>query len=171
MKRTLVIAALAVAVVVPTDGALAQTPPSRFEDVPPWHWAYDAVQRLAEHGIILGYPRDERELALNAVMQVYAAFAHAGHPSARAWAESFLTNLPAGWPAPLQRSELTAFQLSESQVRLDGRRGTVSVQGVVRTRRAADRRLSMTASVVQDDAGRWRVDYASLVQGHPDVFR
>jgi len=171
MKKALVIAVLAATLLLPPGAALAQAPPSRFEDVPPWHWAYDAVRKLAENGIILGYPRDDRELALNAVVQVYAAFAHAAHPSAQAWAEAFLVNLPAGWPAPLQRSELTAFQLTGSQVRLDGPRGTVSVQSVVRTRRAAGIRTQLTATVVRDDAGRWRVDYASLVRGQADVFR
>ncbi|MDQ7844519.1 MAG: S-layer homology domain-containing protein [Armatimonadota bacterium] len=166
-----VLIVLPLAVIVSVGSAFAQVPPSQFEDVPPWHWAYDAVQKLAENGLLLGYPRDERELALNAVVQVYDAFAHATHSTAQTWAEAFLTHLPPGWPAQLRRSEWTAFQLSGSQVRLDGPRGTVLVQGTVRTRRAAEIRIRLTVTVVRDEAGRWRVDYASLVRGQPDVFR
>lgn len=32
----------------------------RFRDVPPDHWAYDAVNELAERGILLGYPETPR---------------------------------------------------------------------------------------------------------------
>jgi hypothetical protein len=31
--------------------AMAQTAPA-FEDVPPWHWAFQSVQELAEKGIL-----------------------------------------------------------------------------------------------------------------------
>jgi len=165
------IVAATVIVLIPVAAALAQAPPSSFEDVPPWHWAYDAVQTLAERRIILGYPRDERELALNAVRQVYEAFAHATHPLAQAWAEAFLTNLPAIWPEPLRRSDVIAARWTESQVRLDGPRGAITLQGVVRTRRAADLRARVTVTVVRDRAGRWRVDYASLARGQPELFR
>jgi hypothetical protein len=39
----------------------AQTTPSKpavkpFQDVPPTHWAYQAVTELHERGILLGYP-------------------------------------------------------------------------------------------------------------------
>jgi hypothetical protein len=36
--------------------ALAQTKAPAFKDVPQGHWAFDAVQKLAELGIIQGYP-------------------------------------------------------------------------------------------------------------------
>ena len=171
MHKSLLIATVVAALVLP-GAAAAQTSP--FEDVPPWHWAFDAVEKLAAEGIIQGYPRNDRDLARNAVIQVYEAFAHAGHPQARAWAEAFLTNLPAGWPAPLERSSLASFRLTDTQVRLDGGRGTVTVQSAVTLRRAGASttvRSRFTATVVRDDANRWRVDYGSLAAGQPELFR
>lgn len=171
MRRTFALALMTILTLVPTAGALAQVPVSPFEDVPPWHWAFDAVEKLAREGIIQGYPRSDRDLARNSVTQVYEAFAHPTHPSARMWAEAFLTNLPSGWPAPLQRSGLVAFRLTEQQVRLEGSRGTVSLLAAVTLRGGATARARITATVVKDDANRWRVDYPSLVRGQPDLFR
>lgn len=171
MRKTFALVLMTVLTLVPAGGALAQVPVSPFEDVPPWHWAFDAVEKLAREGIIQGYPRNDRDLARNAVTQVYEAFAHPSHPSARTWAEAFLTNLPSGWPAPLQRSSLVSFRLTEQQVRLEGTRGTVSLLATVTLRGGASARTRFTAAVVRDDGNRWRVDYASLVRGHPDLFR
>lgn len=170
-KRMLIAASLLTVLMLPVT-TRAQVPISPFEDVPPWHWAFDAVEKLAREGIIQGYPRNDRDLARNSVTQVYEAFAHANHPSARAWAEAFLTNLPSGWPTPLERSNLVSFRLTEQQVRLEGSRGTVTLLASVTLRGAsAPMRARFTTSVVKDDAGRWRVDYASLVRGQPNLFR
>ena len=90
--------------------------PSAFVDVPPWHWAFEAVQQGATAGIFSGYPTDDSELVANALVQVYEAFAHAGHPGAQGWAEWFLTNTPSQWPQPLQRSRLLTFALEDVRV-------------------------------------------------------
>ncbi|HEU5300595.1 MAG TPA: S-layer homology domain-containing protein [bacterium] len=172
MRKSVLIAVILLPVLMLPAAARAQAPISPFEDVPPWHWAFDAVEKLAREGIIQGYPRNDRDLARNSVTQVYEAFAHASHPSARAWAEAFLTNLPSGWPTPLERSNLVSFRLTEQQVRLEGSRGTVSLLAAVTLRGAsAPVRARVTASVVRDEGGRWRVDYASLVRGQPNLFR
>jgi hypothetical protein len=170
MRPTLGLVTLMVLLALP-PGSAAQTAPGPFADVPPWHWASDAVAQLARAGIVQGYPRDDRELARNAVTQVYDAFAHPSHPAARAWAEAFLTNLPAAWPAPLERSALAAYRLRVQEVRLMAARGAVDVLAVAVLRGGTTLRTRFTAAVVRDDAGRWRVDYASLAAGQPQLFR
>jgi hypothetical protein len=39
------------------DRSLAKTPP--FLDVPPGHWAAQAVQNLKDEGILVGYPPEK----------------------------------------------------------------------------------------------------------------
>lgn len=171
MRSLTVVLLVSFLIILAPGTTIAQTPPSPIEDVPPWHWAFDAVKTLAEKGIVQGFPRNDRDLSLNAVVQVYEAFAHAAHPSAQAWAEAFLTNLPAEWPRPLQRSRLDSFAMIEHQVRLDGPRGTVTALIVARLRTGAVSRARISAVVRREEAGRWRVDYATLARDHADVFK
>src|SRR5207237_7986124 len=79
--------------VLAVSAAWAQGP-SAFVDVPPWHWAFDAVQQGSTAGIFTGYPTADSELVANALVQVYEAFAHAGHPASRGWAGWLWTNHP-----------------------------------------------------------------------------
>lgn len=146
-----------------------------FEDVPPWHWAREAIDRLAAARVIVGFPPNNRDLAVNAVTQVYESFVHASHPDAPAWAERFLTNLPANWPQPLQRSSLVRYRLEQFGVRF-GAQGTgrVSFLAVTAVRSAGatlSRRTSVQADVQQDHEGRWRVNYGSLSAAQPEIFR
>ena len=53
MKYALGIAVCALFLIAATAPAMAQ---GAFADVPSDHWAYDAVQELAQDGIIIGYP-------------------------------------------------------------------------------------------------------------------
>src|SRR2546425_2147142 len=127
MRRT----AGALALVAIAMGAVgAQAAPSAFVDVPPWHWAFDAVVDGAARGIFTGYPVDDRELVANALVQVYEAFARPTHPAAREWAEWFLTNTPPGWPQPLQRSRLIAFTLEDLHAQVSGDRATATFVAV-----------------------------------------
>lgn len=147
---------------------------STFVDVPPWHWAFDAVQQGASLGIFAGYPTNDVEQVANAVTQVYEAFAHAGHPAAQGWAERFLMNTPAQWPQPLQRSPLVRFTLGELGVRVAGDQAvaafvaaaTVRVNGGTSTIRSP-----VQARAQKDGAGHWRIDYTSLAAGQPQLFR
>jgi len=166
--RLVLIAAI---VLVVAATAAAQQALSPFEDVPPWHWAFDAVRSLAERGVVQGFPKNHPELAGNAVTQVYEAFAHATHTSARGWAESFLTNLPSDWPRPLERSRVTGYGITDREVRLQGARGTVTYLAVVNLRGANAVSGRVTVTVVRDEAGRWRVDYATLAAAQPAIFR
>ena len=165
---------LAVAVILTaffTAAANAQA----FEDVPPWHWAREAIDRLAVARVIVGFPPNNRDLAVNAVTQVYESFAHASHPDVQAWAERFLTNLPAGWPQPLQRSSLVRYRLEQFGVRFGaqgaGRVSFVAVTAVRSAGATTSRRVSVQAEVQQDRDGRWRVNYSSLASAQPEIFR
>lgn len=192
MKAGILIPALALLLLGGTGAAARAQGLSPFEDVPPWHWAFDAVQHLAQQGVVHGFPRNDRDLALNAVVQVFDAFVHARHPAAREWAEAFLTNLPAAWPRPLERSDLLGFTFADAQVRvaagsLRAGRGTVTLQAQLRIRLThialpagrqpparppivtVSRRVAV--NLVQDTAGRWRADYPSLIAVLPEVFR
>ncbi len=145
-----------------------------FDDVPPWHWAYDAVQRLGAVGIMVGYPRTDRDRALNALTQIYDAFAHAAHPAARAWAERFLANLPANWPQPLARSPLLSFRLETGRVEAGAQGFVVSAIAAVTAPAAGELAGSRTAvrvEVQRDPDGRLRVNYATLAASQPQLFR
>ncbi len=165
-------AVAAVVVVLGLAGAAGAQVPSAFVDVPPWHWAFDAVQQGAAAGIFTGYPAADAELVANALTQVYDAFAHPDHPLAPAWAEAFLTNLPAGWPQPLLRSRLRGFALSGIDVRVQGDRATIrwTAEAVVRADGTSRIRAEATAEAVRDPAGRWRIDYGALAAAQPQVF-
>lgn len=155
-------------------GAATAQGPAPFEDVPPWHWAYDAVQEVAAAGIFVGYPTSDRELAVSAVTQVYDAFAHAGHPAARGWAERFLTNLPTNWPQPLSRSRLVRFRLENARMETGGDRVVVLAHVVVVLRAdggVRERRAVLRADLHRDTTGRLRVNYAALAAAQPEVFR
>jgi hypothetical protein len=165
---------LAVAIVVClAPAALAQD--AGFEDVPPWHWAFEAVQRLGAAGVLVGYPINDRERALNAVTQVYDAFAHPAHPAAKAWAERFLVNLPANWPQPLERSTLLSFRLETPRVDVSGATTVVSYVALVTLRSTGggvtSSRATVRAEIQRDADGRLRVNYANLVSAHPQLFR
>jgi hypothetical protein len=145
-----------------------------FDDVPPWHWSREAIDHLVAGGIIVGFPPNDRDLALNAVVQVYESYAHATHPQAQAWAERFLTNLPADWPRPLMRSQLRGFRFDNPGVRLSRDRGTVSFVSTTVVRSggsAVTHRGRVTAEVQRGSDGRWRANYTSLASSHPQIFR
>lgn len=154
--------------------AAAQETGAAFDDVPPWHWAFDAVQRLGAAGILVGYPRTDRDAALNAVSQVFEAFAHPSHAGARPWAERFLLNLPANWPQPLERSTLVRFRLENARAEVTGPAAVVSFVAVVAMRAGGavvDSRRSLRVEVRKDADGRLRVNYATLAAGHPQLFK
>lgn len=159
MRAVLFLALLSLSIAVP---ARAQVPAEPFEDVPPWHWAYEAVEVVRTRGLMIGYPPDDRYSAQNAVVQVLEAFTHPDHPQAAAWAERHLTNLPPDWPEPLRRSAVRAYALERVAVRLLRDRGTVEI--AVTFRLADGRTASASASVrVQRDAtGRWRANWVDL---------
>lgn len=168
------IAGVLALVVIAVGSAGAQAAPSAFVDVPPWHWAFDAVQDGAARGIFTGYPVDDRELVANALVQVYEAFARPTHPSSREWAEWFLTNTPPEWPQPLQRSRLIAFTLEDLHAEVRGDRATATFVAVTTIRddgHTSTVRVPIQAQAERDVSRHWRVDYSTLVTGQPSIFR
>ncbi len=169
MRTCVLVAVLAL---VPAVAALAQ--PVAFVDVAPWHWAFEALEKVASAGIFIGYPTDDRESAANALTQVYDAFVNAADPRAREWAERFLVNLPANWPQSLQRSPLLSFRLDDVRVTVRGDRGTIAFVAAISQRTAggsATTRSPMRVEVQRDRESRWRVNYASLAASQPQVFK
>ncbi len=144
-----------------------------FIDVPPWHWAADAVERGAAGGVFRGYPADDRERAANPVVQVYDAFTHATHPRAREWAERFLVNLPSNWAQPLERSRVVGFTLENVRVDIRGDRGSVVFVATMTQQPPGPSaaRAPMRVEVRKGSDGAWRVHYPDLAAGQPQVFR
>ena len=137
-----------------------------FPDIPPWHWAYDAVTSDQAAGLVVGYPTSPEELAGNAIRQVYGGFAHAGAAQAQSWVERFTFNRPANWPAPLEHSPIAAFSLSPVRVILHGDSGIAVFTATVRT--TADRTLTTPVRVnVRANGQDWQVDYAGLAAADP----
>ncbi len=168
------IAGVLALVAIAVGSAGAQAAPSVFVDVPPWHWAFDAVQDGAARGIFTGYPVDDRELVANALGQIYEAFARPTHPAAREWAEWFLTNTPPEWPQPLQRSRLIAFTLEDLHAEVRGDRATATFVAVTTVRddgHISTIRAPIQAQAERDASRHWRVDYTTLVTGQPSIFR
>lgn len=148
--------------------------PGAFDDVPPWHWAFDGVQTSVQAGIFVGYPASEGDLIANAIAQVYDAFAHASHPAAGAWAARFLTRIPADWPRPVVQSRLHRFALADVRVEIRGEEGTASFVASVGLRRngAVEQfRAAVHVRTRRGADGRWRIDYATLADGQPQVFK
>ena len=165
---------IGLAMIVLTAGTAWAQGPSAFVDVPPWHWAFDAVQQGAAAGIFTGYPTNDSEMVANALVQVYEAFTHADHPAARGWAEWFLTNTPAQWPQPLQHSRLVAFTLEGVRVQVNGDRARAMFVAAVAVRTDGGQTTARSPLEVQaekDTAGHWRIDYATLVTGQPQLFK
>ncbi len=169
MLKAMLVAAL---VLLPSTAAWAQAP-GVFDDVPPWHWAFESVQKVATAGLFIGYPSDDHDLAVNALIEVYEAFGHPVHPAAREWAERFLTTLPPTWPQPLVQSRVLRFNLEDAGVARVGDRGTISGVATVVLRTdggSSSIRTPLHVELRKLD-GRWRVDYASLAASQPQVFR
>jgi len=170
-RRSVLIVALVISV---ATTAAAQETGAAFDDVPPWHWAFDVVQRLGAAGILIGYPRTDHEATLNAISQVFDAFAHHSHPAARAWAERFLLNLQPNWPQPLERSTLVRFRLENARADVTGPAAVVSFVAVAAVRAGGavvGSRRSLRLEVQKDPDGRLRVNYATLAAGYPQLFK
>src|SRR2546428_7376287 len=166
--------ATVLALVAMAGGTAWAQGPSAFVDVPAWHWAFEAVQQGATAGIFTGYPTDDSELVANALVQVYEAFAHAGHPGAQGWAEWFLTNTPSQWPQPLQRSRLLTFALEDVRVRVSGdhARATFVAAGDVGTSgRASTPRETLQEEARQDGDRPAGISHNGVGGWEPPVLR
>jgi hypothetical protein len=140
-----------------------------FPDVPPWHWAYDAITRDEAAGLIIGYPVAPADLIENSLTQVYDGFGHSGARGAQGWVERFTYNRPADWPAPFAHSQVAAFLLSGMRITVRGDVATAQFSAAVTTR---DGKTSTSQMRVQMRLSKpdWQVDYGTLTATSP-VFR
>ncbi len=168
MRRAMLVVAV---VLLAGSRVLAQAAPEPFEDVPPWHWAYDAVETARTHGLLVGYPPDPRFSAQNALIQSLEALAHPDHPAAQAWAERFLTDLPADWPHALRRSTLRAFRVLRIAVALQENRGTAEFDISFRLADGRTGIASGRVTVQRDATDRWRIRWSELARALPQVLR
>lgn len=149
--------ATAAALVLIAGAAFAVT----FPDVPPWHWAYDAITRDAAAGLIVGYPAAPADLIENSLTQVYDGFLHFGARGAQGWVERFTYNRPAGWPAPFVHSQIAAFLLSGMRIAVTGDTATAQFSAAVTTRdgKTSTNQMRVQLRLSGQD---WQVDYATL---------
>lgn len=171
MRRVLGILALAAATSV-AAGGVGCAQPTPFPDVPPWHWAYQAVMTDQAAGLFIGYPASPAALVQNSLVQVFDGFVHARAQGAQAWVDRFTYNRPANWPAPLQRSSLVAFALGGISVTVSGDTATASFVATQTVRGATGSQTVRSPMHVQLrlSGQDWQVDYATLAAGSP-VFR
>ncbi|RIH84617.1 S-layer homology domain-containing protein [Calidithermus roseus] len=134
-----------------------QAPRGGFVDVPPCHWAAEAVRALAAKELVQGSPAGSRELVENALRQVFEGL-RCGDPG---WSLEFLEGAAASFAAG-SVEKLEGFELRKLQTSIDGDRASVAFQlvvsreGVVYTRQG-------TARLVSIQPG-WKVLYESLVE-------
>ncbi len=134
-----------------TGLAFAQNP-TPFVDVPPCHWAADAVGRIAGEPQVTE-AQTSTYLVENAVQQVFEGL-RCGNLT---WSAYFLNDVPAG-TAP--QGTLESFSLSNVGSSISGDNASVSftvmavVDGQTYTREGE-------ANLLFTD-GRWAVDYSSL---------
>jgi hypothetical protein len=162
----MILAGVAVAVLSGGTAAAAVVP---FPDVPPWHWAYDAVTKLQEDGIVQGFPTSPAELAANSLVQVYDGFVHGTATGAQTWVERFTFNRPANWPAPLERSQMASFSLSGTRVTVRDTTAAATFTATVRTRDGRTVTNPMRVELRWNGQD-WQADYATLAANSP-LFR
>ncbi|MCS7059383.1 MAG: hypothetical protein NZ849_10610 [Meiothermus sp.] len=147
MKKALVLAFLG-------GIALAQPGTSPFVDVPPCHWAREALQAIARPNPE-ARPTPSAFLAENALRQVFEGL-RCGDPG---WSQRFLLNpSPAFGQSP---ASLRSFTLEVQQLRLQGERATLRFTLAAVLEQGALRRNSEAALRFTPEG--WKVEYASLV--------
>jgi hypothetical protein len=147
-----------------TTGSPADDP--AFADVPPCHWAADAVNRLAGRNIFLGFPPEDTYLATNALRQVFAGLGC----DAPSWSLRFLHDAPADFGE--REPRLVSYDLQTSVQELGPERGSIVFTLTVVLEQDGMRRTESregTATVLRDGEG-WRVDYDSLVPLELNLF-
>ncbi|RIH86532.1 hypothetical protein Mlute_01237 [Meiothermus luteus] len=134
--------------------ALAQPGTSPFVDVPPCHWAREALQAIARPDPN-ARPAPSALLAENALRQVFEGL-RCNDPR---WSERFLLNpSPAFGQGP---AGLRGFELAVEQVQISGRQATLRFALSVLLESGPLRRRG-AAQLSFGEQG-WKVVYASLV--------
>jgi hypothetical protein len=158
MKPIIALRILAGAVALCLGAVQAQTP---FPDIPPCHWAAEAVTEIAgKPEVETAQARSSAYLAENAVRQVFEGL----RCESPEWSRAFMTGAPSNW-AP---QGLGGFALQVDDVRLMGDRGVVAaqVQATVNGR-SLERSGNVDIAFAE---GRWRVLYGSLAALDLPIF-
>ena len=154
MNRILIVVVIAALAAVANGREAAS-----FADVPPCHWAAEAVTELADTGVFIGFPPDDAYLSVNALRQVFEGV-RCDDPS---WTLRFVVDAPADLgQAAVPRLlgfelDATVLQRTPAQIEL-GYALTVHLEHHG-TRTTATREGTMP--VHRSDLG-WRLDYADL---------
>lgn len=175
MKRLLVfLAATAVALLpgvgsgaLATGAAVAATSPAAdaggagpaFDDVPPCHWAAEAVRKVASAGIFVGFPPDPAYDSVNALRQVFEGL-RCGRPS---WSTRFLSGAPDAF-ASQEGPSLVRFRLVPKVVSSSANKVDVAFRlTAVFEQDGVQRTLARrgTAALTRTEAG-WKVAYGEL---------
>ena len=157
MRRFLMTALLAWPAV-----ALAQDAPATtiVLDVPPCHYAAASVKRLAELGILRGFPASRADLARNALQQVFEGLKCGDI----AWTTQFLAGVPQGYATGIPligRPLKVGFDLTLLETRVKADAATVRFRLAYREGSRAVQHTG-TARLVPDAQTGWRVEFASL---------
>jgi hypothetical protein len=165
--RTLRALAVSVGLAVAAVALAQQAPEPAFADVPPCHWAAEAVNRLADKGIFIGFPPEPAYLSVNALRQVFEGL-RCQDPS---WSLRFLAGAPVGFgqpPAP----RLAGFELAAELLELAADRARIAFAVTLVLDDASGRRIETRqgeAVALRDGLG-WRVAYESLEGLEPALF-
>lgn len=158
MRRIMIVLLLTALAAAPWTLA---APGAWFEDVPPCHWAAEAVAEVAELGIFIGFPSDGAYDSVNALRQVFEGL-RCGDPS---WSLRFLQGAPAVFGlAPV--ADLAGFALEPTLLELHDDRATVSFAlTAVLVEAGVERTETRAGSVtLRSDGHGWRVAYGELAE-------
>ncbi len=143
--------------------ALAQqaVPNSPFVDVPPCHWAKEAVDRITDPAAV-AKPQPTASLAVNAVQQIFEGL----RCNNTEWSAKFIAGAPNVFM--LGASKLNGFELKNLQTTISGNTARVRFQVVANLAtgtltRSGEARLNFTAEG-------WKTDYATLTALNLPVF-
>lgn len=154
--------ALALLLAAWLSAARAQGGPA-FADVPPCHWAAEAVQRLAGTGIFIGFPPDDAYLSTNALRQVFEGLRCGDH----AWSLRFIDGGPEALREP-GLPDLEGFELEVQPAFIEAGRARLAFALTA----VIDGRTEVREGVVdvrRTDAG-WQVAYADLAALDLPIF-
>jgi hypothetical protein len=164
--QTLRALVLSVALVLTGAASAQQTPEPAFADVPPCHWAAEAVNRLADKGIFIGFPPEPAYLSVNALRQVFEGL-RCQDPS---WSLRFLSGAPVGFgEGPVM---LAGFALEAELLELSAEWASIAFTVTLTMEEAAIRRVEVregTAVALRDGEG-WRIVYEGLARLEPALF-
>jgi hypothetical protein len=142
---------------------LAQQAPqgSAFVDVPPCHWAKEAVDRITDASAVAP-PQPSAALAANAVQQVFEGL-KCGDPQ---WSARFIADAPNVFL--LGASKLSGFELRGLQARVSGNTATVRFQVIAHLASGTLTRSGEVRLSFSPDG--WKSDYATLAGLNLPVF-